>query len=323
MELILTDVNGIDIRRLEYIKTDFDIGGDNDFEIIVNADEWKDDVQFGARIYVPNTEYGGIIGELETNTADNTVTLRGFTWRGLLQKKIIIPAANQAYRTVSGDLAVNLSNTIANSFDGIIKTDTNLIGISLTYSYDRYTDMLSGLSKMLLQKNYKLKIEYKQKEKGAAGFVLISAVPVIDYSDKIELSQDSRMDFIMKFKRNVINHLIVLGSGELENRNVLNLYLHPDGSIKKFPYYSGIEEIAEVYEYTGSEDLESDGIAHFQELIETTAVSMDIAVLDIDVDVGDIVGGRDYITGLNAKKPLASIIVTDNGVTSIEYRLAE
>jgi len=237
MELILTDVDGIDIRYLDFIKADFDIGGDNDFEIIVNADEWKDDVRFGARVYVPNTEYGGIIGELETNTADNTVTLRGFTWRGLLQKKIIIPPANQAYKTVSGDLAVNLSNTIANSFDGIIKADTNPIGISLTYSYDRYTDMLSGLSKMLLQKNYKLKMEYKQKEEGAAGFVLISAVPVIDYSDKIELSQDSRMDFIMKFKKNVVNHLIVLGSGELENRNVLNLYLHSDGSIKKYPYY--------------------------------------------------------------------------------------
>ena len=50
---------------------------------------------------------------------------------------------------------------------------------------------------------------------------------------------------------------------------------------------------------------------------------MDIARLDIDVSVGDIVGGRDYITGIAAKKPLSAIIVTDNGSLSIEYQLAE
>jgi len=89
MELILTDTEGIDIRRLDYIKADFDIGGENDFEIIVSADDWKEDVNFGARVYVPNTEYGGMIGELETNTAENAIYIRGYCWRGLLQKKLL------------------------------------------------------------------------------------------------------------------------------------------------------------------------------------------------------------------------------------------
>jgi len=183
--------------------------------------------------------------------------------------------------------------------------------------------MLSGLTKMLLQKSYKMKIQYIQQSTGAAGFVLISAVPVVDYSEEIELSQDSRINFAIRFKKDIVNHLIVLGDGELTARKVLNLYLHPDGSIQKTPYYTGIDEIAEVYEYTGSEDLETDGISHFKELIETNSLTMDIASLGIDVSIGDVVGSRDYITGLTAKKPLASVIVTDNGKTSIEYHLAE
>lgn len=323
MELILTDTNGLDLRRIDYVSADFDIGNENDFEIIVSADDWREDVRFGSRLYVPNTEYGGIIGELETNTQENAVYIRGYTWRGLVKRKIIVPPSGSAYKTVSGDLTDNLSDVINGAFDDVIRADNALTGVTLKYSFDRYTDMFSGLTKMLLQKNYKLKFEYIQKEMGTAGYVKVSAVPVVDYSDKIELSQDSRVDFTMRLKKNVINHLIVLGDGELTDRNVLHLYLQEDGSISKTQCFFGIDEIADVYEYTGGEDLENDGIEHFKELIETTSLAMDIAMLGIDVSVGDIVGGRDYITGITAKKPLSAIIVTDNGNLSIEYQLAE
>lgn len=323
MELILTDKNGLDLRRLDYASADFDIGNENDFEIIVSADDWRDDVQFGARLYVPNTEYGGIIGELETNTQENSIYIRGYTWRGLLQNKVIVPPSGSAYKTVSGDLTDNLSDVINGAFDDVIRADNALTGVTLKYSFDRYTDMLSGLTKMLLQKNYKLKFEYIQKEMGTAGYVKVSAVPVVDYSDKIELSQDSRVDFTMRLKKNVINHLIVLGDGELTDRNVLHLYLQEDGSIGKTQCFFGIDEIADVYEYTGGEDLENDGINHFREILKSTSLSMDIANLNVDVSVGDIVGGRDYITGVTAKKPLSAVIITDNGTLSIEYQLAE
>lgn len=323
MELILTDTNGLDLRRIDYVSADFDIGNENDFEIIVSADDWREDVRFGSRLYVPNTEYGGIIGELETNTQENAVYIRGYTWRGLVKRKIIVPPSGSAYKTVSGDLTDNLSDVINGAFDDVIRADNALTGVTLKYSFDRYTDMLSGLTKMLLQKNYKLKFEYIQKEMGTAGYVKVSAVPVVDYSDKIELSQDSRVDFTMRLKKNVINHLIVLGEGELTNREVLHLYLNDNGEITNTQHYFGIDEIAEVYENTGSEDLETDGINHFREILKSTSLSMDIANLNVDVSVGDIVGGRDYITGVTAKKPLSAVIITDNGTLSIEYQLAE
>ena len=53
-----------------------------------------------------------------------------------------------------------------------------------------------------------------------------------------------------------------------------------------------------------------------------TEFSMDVASLDIDVEIGDIVGGRDYITGMYAAKPVETKIYhVENGIESIEYEL--
>ena len=49
---------------------------------------------------------------------------------------------------------------------------------------------------------------------------------------------------------------------------------------------------------------------------------MDIAALGIEVEIGDIIGGRDYLTGIYVQKPVAGKIWTyDNGVESMEYKI--
>ena len=49
---------------------------------------------------------------------------------------------------------------------------------------------------------------------------------------------------------------------------------------------------------------------------------MDVEALGIDIAIGDIVGGRDYRTGVNVKKPLENIIVKiENGNVEKEYQL--
>lgn len=41
-------------------------------------------------IYIPDTEYGGIIGDMKTITKQNAIKMTGDTWRGMLGKKIIV-----------------------------------------------------------------------------------------------------------------------------------------------------------------------------------------------------------------------------------------
>lgn len=322
MDLILATKDGNDVCSLVYTKSDFSIGNTNDFEITISLADWNSNIKVGCRVYAPKSEIGGIIGGIKTDTATDTITLTGYTWRGLLKKKVISPPANEAYKKVSGDLNDILSQIIGNNFTDIIRAKQSKSGISITYQFDRYTDMLSGFSKMLLQKNYKLKIEYIQQEQGAAGFVEVSAVPIFDYSKKIELSQDSQVNFISEQINNACNHLIALGKGELTDREVIHLYADRNGVVSNVQTFFGIDEVCETYENVNSENLKEDALKEFDNRIAKSTFKMDIASLGIDVDIGDIVGGRDYITGISAKKPLfEKIITTENGLTSIQYNL--
>ena len=322
MDLILANKDGNDICSLVYTKSDFSIGNTNDFEISIELCDWNEKIKVGCRVYSPKSEIGGIIGGIKTDTASDTITLTGYTWRGLLKKKIISPPQNEAYKKVSGDLNDILSEIIDGTFNDVIIAKQSKSGISITYQFDRYTDMLSGFSKMLLQKNYKLKIEYIQQEQGAAGFVEVSAVPIFDYSQKIELSQDSQVNFISEQINNACNHLIALGKGELTDREVIHLYADRNGVVSNVQTFFGIDEVCETYENVSSENLKEDALKEFDNRIAKSTFKMDIASLGIDVDIGDIVGGRDYITGISAKKPLfEKIITTENGLTSIQYNL--
>ena len=50
--------------------------------------------------------------------------------------------------------------------------------------------------------------------------------------------------------------------------------------------------------------------------------NMDVEALDIDVDIGDIVGGSDYVTGMYMAKPVENKIYTEeDGVVSKDYEL--
>ena len=313
MELILTDERYNDVRRLTFSNADFDIGSANDFELILPLEDFK-----------PDIKCGGIITGRETNTDDRTVKLTGSTWRGMLGNRIIEPPAGSAYRVISGELNAVIGELINSMYGSLIVASEVDTGITVKYQFDRYTTVLAGLQKMLKQVGYKLHIEYVQQEGGAAGYAAVSAVPIIDYSQRIELSQDSRVNFTIGINNGTVNHLICLGKGELEQREVIHLYLQRNGEISSEKAYFGVDEIAAVYENSNSDDLKADGLEHYEELLQGTSLSMNVESLGIEgVEIGDIIGGRDYVTGMQIKKPLAGMIITANSQTSIQYKLEE
>ena len=322
-QLILADQNLKDIAPVMNVEIDIAIGEENDYEVKIPRDEWRSEYTFGNAFYIKDTEYGGAIGEVDTSTAEDTISLLGRTWRGMLDKKIIRPPAGQDYKKVSGELNQVLNDLVTEHFDDyfvVVQIDT---GVSVTnYQFDRYCTLLSGINKMLKSVGYRLQIRYIQQERGQSGYIELSAVPIVDYSEQIELSQDSQLNFTFKNVKNGVNHLICLGKGELQERQVIDLYVQADGSIGSEPYYTGIREIAATYEDTSSEtdELEEKGREKLQELMNSTSFSMDVETLNMDVAIGDIIGGRDYLTGLYAKKPIAKkIYKVEDGKTSLEY----
>lgn len=327
LKFIIANANG---EELGYIKDaeriDIDLGETNDFELQLNADTWTEEFyNWRYRIYIPNTEYGGLLEELRASTGENTVTWAGYTWRGLLSQKIIQPPSGQSHLTVSGDANEIIKTIIGERFGALFVCDSGKSSINIkSYKFDRYCTILEGLEKMLQQYNARLKLHYKQGTPGSMdGAVHVCAVPVMDWSSQLEYSQDGRIDFTTKDYRRGINHLICAGEGGGENREILHLYVQRDGTIGKNKYYDGLNEREALYSYTSVEDteqLKKEGIEKLRELMNYK--EMTPYVSNADIDLGDIVGGRDRVTGMYMKQPVVNkILRTQDGKTEIEYKL--
>lgn len=317
-------------EELGYIKEvnhiDIELGETNDFELELSADTWKEEVyNWGYRIFVPNTEYGGLLEERKTSTSQNTVTWLGYTWRGLLNQKIIQPPSGETHLVVSGDANKIIKDIVGSRFGSLFVVETEASGIEFkNYQFDRYCTVLDGLEKMLASKQARLKISYKQGTPGLLdSAVLLSAVPVTDWSEYLEYSQDGRLTFTTEDYRRGINHLICAGEGEGIERQILHLYVQKDGSIGETQYYIGLEEREALYSYTSMEDLEQlkkDGIKQLENLRNYRG--MEAHINNVDVDIGDIVGGRDRVTGMSIQQPvIGKILTVKNNEIDVEYKL--
>lgn len=326
MEVILTDPKGYQIRNLQKCNLDADLNGEKDFELVLKAVLFDEQYKVGCRIFVPETEIGGILGGWRSNSKDGTVTLLGDTWRGMMQKKIIVPPEGEDYCKVSGELNDILKKLIEPRFSGLFKVSSKSTEIEIKYQFDRYCTLYDGIVKMLKTVGHKLKLSYKVGNPNGYGWVDVQAEKIKDYSKEIELSQDDRLTFEVTEKYNGINHLIVGGKGELQERTILHLYVQKDGSIGKEQYYKGLDEKEAFYDNTSAEsdELEKEGVERLKEIMDTKTFVVDIEELADEVDIGDIIGGRDQMTGIHLSRPIKNVIVTaKDGVANKEYKLEE
>lgn len=319
MDLILATADGQEVRILPY-DFDIDLGGENDFQLSASYASWDDRLKIGSRIYIPGTEFGGIIKKISSATNTGNIFLDGFTWRGYLAHRIIRPAAGEDYRKASGEL----NSIIAEFVDvpGFVISDIDT-GVTVSnYQFNRYVSVLDGIESMLESVGYRLDIQYVQTQTG--GYVSIGAVPAGKYGGEVEYSQDSMIDFSSTDDQMGVNHLICLGSGELKDRIVIDLYADESGNISQTQTITGIDEVVETYDNSGAEHetLLEAGTTKFKELLNKKSFTASIKKIDEELFIGDVVSGWDYITGNRVTKPIAQKIVKRaSGVISYEYKI--
>lgn len=316
-----------DLQELGAVKNanlTVDLNRNRNFSLQIARSYWRPELTFSSLIYIPGTEYGGIIGEVLTDTTLDYVELKGLSWRGRLAKKIIEPPAGSDYKVVSGELHTVMKSLIEPEFDGLFVVSAEDTGVTVSnYQFDRYCTLLDGLVKMLKSKGYRLQLSFR-REQNEPGYLYIEAVQITDFSNRIELSRDCKLNYTMDDKRDGVNHLIVTGKGELQDRNILHLYVQENGEIGTEQYYTGLQEIAEVYENTSTEtdELMSAAEDQLRSLMGKKTFKMDVAKLGMDVGIGDIVGGRDYLTGMYMAKPVENIVYEiTNDVETKTYKL--
>lgn len=326
MEFITTNKYGEENGYLRHCGVELNVGQDNDFEIkIQNKYYDKEKHWFGCLFYCPGTEYGGIIRGVNPVTEDGIVKLTGPIWRGLLDKKAIRPDVND-YLYLNGEANSVLRNLIGtlglSSLFVVSSEDSGIIFQNYQVPLQEY--LLTGFSDALEQYVGRIEIKYISGNANDKGYVLLRVMRIVDYSEQIEISEDGNVKLNILDYRDGVNHMICLGKGELTERQRVDLFAWPDGSIQKQQYYTGLEESVLYYENTSSEnveELEADGRDKFDDL--KNYKQLRIAVSDMDLELGDIVGGRERITEITMKSPVVRKIVTVNGKgrLSIDYKL--
>lgn len=319
--IVVANANGAELRSMLFLEYDFEIGDfENSFLVTCNRSEWET-IQDGSRIYIPDTEYGGLFKRLETSTKNGTIAAGGYTWRGMLQNKIICPLSGQDYATDSGELNQILHSRVSAAFPGLFVGSSQSTGVTVTYQYNRYVTLYDGLKAMLKSVGYRMEISYN----AATGNVVVGAVPIIDYSSEIEYSSDMNANYEMTMEATGVNHLICLGQGELRDRTVVHLYVDGNGNISQTQTYFGTEEIADVYDYAGAsrDDLIQSGTQQLKDVRSDNQFRIDLESVR-DVAIGDIVGCRDYVTGMRMTAPITTKIVTwRDGFEKTEYKLSD
>lgn len=323
MEFIIADANRDDIGFIDKTAgVDIDIGSTDDFALSVNLKQYKSEkYAVGNMVYCIGTEYGGILDDPLISTSDNTVTFTGDTPRGMLKKKVIQPPPNQAYRLISGELNCCLNELMGEQFDMLFRVSDYNTGVELkNYQFDRYCTLYDGIIKMLKSVGYRLRIEFVYVDNKVT--IELSAVPVVDYSNDVEFSQDSNFQFKIKKSTNRYNYMIALGSGELTDREIIILHQKESGEVSAVPSVPKGDGVkVYVYDASSSDALEADAGNKFDEINTKDTYSMTIRD-NLDIEIGDIVGGRDYVTGtVIAQAVTKKIIKLNNGKLTFSYEI--
>lgn len=318
MELIALDQSLRELYPLD-ANVDFEIGdvdATNDFEI-------SEAQSTESAVYIPGTEFGGLIEYEDGSSSTKSITMKGWSWRGLLTQWFIEPETGNDYKIVSGELHTvmrELLSPVLGGFFNVPETDT---GVAVdAYQFKLHCSVLEGLMDLLNEYGYRLKIWAERPAPGKAVAVYCEAVMI----KQIEGTYDEDTGLNLRFVNNRmgINHLICWGSGELKERQRIDLYIDADGNIGDTQYYTGFDERQGVFDYGNAEsleDLRENGAKHLKESASSKSLQID-EITDVDLGIGDIVVGRKNDMGIKIESPITrKILRISEGKESIEYKV--
>lgn len=328
MDLIYMNDHMEDVGVLHDYDMDLAFGVDeNNFECKIHSASHC--CNPGYFLYIEGTEYGGVVDAIESRTEDQEIIYSGRTWHGILESKIIMPLQSgeasssvtiketdsqgnslvDRYLIISGDASSCLQFIIDRiGVADMFVADSSSTNIQISqYQFHRFTDAYNGIVKMLSSAGAKLKIEFRN------GKAVLSAVPKYDYSQDAEFDSD-QIALKVRKKYNTVNHLVCLGKGELENRQVIHLYADENGNVSRTQTMFGMDEIAAIYEYSvveSAEELETIGTEHLQAMWIGDELSVSLIDEDSNAyDVGDVVGGIDNVTRIAVTSSITKKVVS-------------
>lgn len=312
IDLVIADSQLRDRLIPKRLTLDLAYGADeNDFKLTLPLSQ---DVEVGEFIYFEDTECGGIIDNREIDYTGGSAKMAysGRSWQGILGKSVICPDSGSAYLDYSGDLNGILRGVVARQGLGsLFSVPPGASGFTASGQFERYTDAYTAFKKLCKAAGAKLRIRKAESHR-----VELSAVA----ARAVNLDSDQ---YTLKINEGrFTNHLVCLGRGELESRDVIHLYADAGGEVSQTQTFFGASEITEVYDYNNaySEELVKKGT---EKLKEAFGNSCELEVKDnIGLEIGDVVRAASVDKGITIEATIEKVIVAiENGVETVSYEV--
>lgn len=307
MRLVATDTNFRDERTIRSFGLDLAYGAEeNDFRLAVPL--WMR-IEEGSAIYVPGTEWGGIIREPWVDKEDG-LTWRvywGHTWHGVMAERILYPDPGDDYLIVAGDANDIIQQMIIRTDLGALFEAAPPCGITIPrWQFDHDdTYLYNGLCKMLNSYGCRLKVR-----RGGSGKTQLSAEPIRSLIDD---GRGSKYGYELKI-HHPVNHLKCLGKGDLAERIVIDLYADRQGNISQTQSIFGIDLREEIYDAPNADrdQLLEQGTQHLRDLQLLSEASLSLPE-GASYNVDDVVGVDDADTGISVRSSISKVTVKVSG----------
>lgn len=322
MDLVYTNDSMSAVGYLDFVGFDLSIGDSgNQVQVKLHSDQ-KTDLAQGSLVYVPESEYGGIVksinSKIETD-GQRYVYYSGPSWSGRLQERIVKPPSGQDHYTMDGEANDELNRLMEYlDLDYLFEAPDVDSGIELDIDIDRFADGYSALRKVATAYDCRLSMVYSN----------VSKKVVVQLTKREVHGNTSDSSPISVTVDKPVNHLICAGQGELQDRVVIDLYIGADGSIQKTPYYTGADAIEALYENTSADadKLNEEGTKKLQDLQNVNQVNISVDDSSEDLyPLDDVISGIDPVTGIQASSTIAKKVVSVDyrGFETYRYEAAE
>lgn len=292
---------------------------DNTFSLQMPVGAWKNDkIMRGDYVYIDNSEFGGLVSSVKKDTANGTVEIKGALWRALLAMRIISPPTGEAYKVyTNAELNSMIADVIGNDYSGLFEVP-NIQTAQTASCQFRYTTKLQGLSKALNNVGYTLSCIYSASDQRC----IVQARPCVDYSDYADISSDLGIGLSITAGRvDDYNHCIALGTGELADRMVREIWMYNGAIYTSRPATLLESDIRSMtFDYPNAESEEELLSSASDALLEYAAISsaeIDLSLFQLDLQLDDIIYTFDRDLDISTTKRVSQRIltITQSGTT--------
>lgn len=331
----------------KYDKAEFVIGkkaslDDNDFYLEIKKNTFKKyDIKEDDFIYIPNTEYCGIVKKIN-HQEDNIVLVSGPNLRFFLNKMVIFPDYNSSYHArddyiIIKDMNANkaieklMQSTYYSAFFNLFRFGTKT---DKTVSCQaRYEYLYEKIISMLDESSLRLKITHSYDFENRNFIIEAVEKNVLNelYNDDLNIKINSTIDNTSK-----VDTIVALGKGDLHERKVILIKRTVENGQEKYQTVTDLSKNEEgtidsavyVYDYSScesDEDLVAKAIDEFKENhTGTTSIEVSMSDSKKELQLGDIITSYDDVTKLNIETEITRKTLTiENGKVSIEYKVGD